>query len=682
MVKLEINNQIYFENEHLTILQLCTKHNIQVPKFCYHELLSIAGNCRMCLVQVNNSTKPVASCATNILDNMVIYTNNSFVQKVRESILEFLLVNHPLDCPICDQAGECDLQDQTLFFGSDRGRFKEFKRSVVDKGLGSFIKTIMTRCIHCTRCIRFCNEIAGVNYLGTTGRGKDTEITNYIFNSSMNSVLSGNLVDICPVGALTSKAYAFVGRPWELSKVESIDLFDSVGSNIRIDSRGSDILRILPKFNSLINDEWITDKIRFCYDGLKLQRLVIPLHRQVSFSRVKVPSYKNVPWLYSFSMFKNMYLLSFLKRKTYSGFGLFLGNNFDFESCFSFKTLASKLFFRKLFNFHSYACNSFIDFENYYLFSKNYNSLKDVSSYFVFGSSLEVDFPTLNLKIRKNILENDARLYYVGYNSNLNYNFIHFGYSYSVMCRFMQGRHFYSYLLTSKLKKSFLINGKFFHASSLGSIFLQNNSLDLYVLNEYVSDLHQNELNLYSSYKYSNVFIRDNFDFILNSCSLNNHFSFLKKSSYNIFQGTNGHDFLVHYHLLLPTTSFSEINSFSLNMQGDFQKVKKAVPVPGLSKTSGQILLGLLNVFYHPLDFERSKGRSHFYNFVRSYYFNLFMNHSISYYNPLLFFFRFKLNINCPNFFIKSKLLSYYCDNEISKSSYNLFKKTSLFSNF
>jgi NADH-quinone oxidoreductase chain G len=262
----------------LTILQACASIGITIPRFCYHERLSIAGNCRMCLVEIAKSPKPVASCALQIDNGMIIKTNSDLVKKAREGVMELLLANHPLDCPICDQGGECDLQDQTMVYGSDRGRFKEDKRVVEDKNLGPFIKTIMTRCIHCTRCIRFASEIAGVPLLGLTGRGGSMEVGTYV-EKTLDSELSGNVIDLCPVGALTSKPFAFTARNWELRSVNSIDVTDPMGSNIRIDHRGGKVFRIIPRLNEEINEEWITDKIRFLYDSFYKQRLNKPLIR-------------------------------------------------------------------------------------------------------------------------------------------------------------------------------------------------------------------------------------------------------------------------------------------------------------------------------------------------------------------------------------------------------------------
>ncbi len=256
----------------ITVLQACESLGVEIPRFCYHERLSIAGNCRMCLVEMEKSPKPIASCAMPVADGMVIRTNSEKAHKARKGVMEFLLINHPLDCPICDQGGECDLQDQALFYGYDRTRFHETKRAVKEKEFGPLIETYMTRCIHCTRCVRFATEIAGVEDLGATGRGEHMEIGTYV-EKALGSELSGNMIDLCPVGALLSKPYAFAARPWELRKTESVDVMDAVGSNIRIDSRGSEVMRILPRLNEEVNEEWISDKTRFACDGLKRRRL-------------------------------------------------------------------------------------------------------------------------------------------------------------------------------------------------------------------------------------------------------------------------------------------------------------------------------------------------------------------------------------------------------------------------
>jgi NADH-quinone oxidoreductase subunit G len=264
----------------ITVLQACELAGVEIPRFCYHDRLSIAGNCRMCLVEVKpGPPKPQASCALPVADKQEIFTQTPTVQKARKGVMEFLLINHPLDCPICDQGGECDLQDQAMAYGFDRSRYHENKRAVPDKELGPLVKTSMNRCIHCTRCIRFATEVAGVEQLGATGRGESMEVTTYV-EQALSTELAGNLVDLCPVGALTSKPYAFEARPWELTKTESVDVLDALGSNIRIDSRGAQVMRVLPRLNDDVNEEWISDKTRHAIDGLRHQRLDRPYVRR------------------------------------------------------------------------------------------------------------------------------------------------------------------------------------------------------------------------------------------------------------------------------------------------------------------------------------------------------------------------------------------------------------------
>ncbi len=261
----------------LTVIQACELAGVEIPRFCYHERLSVAGNCRMCLVEMERSPKPIASCAMPAGEGMVIRTNTELVKKARRGVMEFLLINHPLDCPICDQGGECDLQDQAMAYGFDRSRYEENKRAVKEKYMGPLIKTIMTRCIHCTRCVRFSTEIAGIEEMGALGRGEHLEITS--LEKAVHSELSGNVIDVCPVGALTSKPYAFSARPWELRSTDSVDVLDAVGSNIRVDCRGREVMRALPRLHEAVNEEWIADKTRYACDGLRRQRLDQPYLR-------------------------------------------------------------------------------------------------------------------------------------------------------------------------------------------------------------------------------------------------------------------------------------------------------------------------------------------------------------------------------------------------------------------
>jgi len=323
--KIIINNKEVEFEEGMTVLQACELAGAEIPRFCYHERLSIAGNCRMCLVEKEKSAKPIASCAEPAVDGMNIKTNTPLVDKARKGVMEFLLANHPLDCPVCDQGGECDLQDQSMFYGFDHSRYSENKRQVKEKYMGPLIKTIMTRCIHCTRCIRFATEIAGIPELGAIGRGEDMEITTYL-EKAMESEMSANVIDLCPVGALTSKPYAFEARPWDLKKTETIDVMDAVGSNIRVDTYGWEVKRILPRVNEDINEEWISDKTRYACDGLLKQRLDTPYVRENG-------KLKKTSWDNAFKI-----LISKLKTVNPNEVAGIVGDLADLEMMYSFKS--------------------------------------------------------------------------------------------------------------------------------------------------------------------------------------------------------------------------------------------------------------------------------------------------------------------------------------------------------
>lgn len=444
MVPIYINNILYYTEENSTVLQACLNNNVKLPSFCFHEKLNIAGNCRMCLIEVEKSPKPVASCALPVMKNMKIYTNSPLVKKAREAVLEFLLLNHPLDCPICDQGGECDLQDQTLIYGSDRSRFYFYKRVVTDKNCGPFIKTIMTRCIHCTRCVRFCTEIAGLPYFGTLGRGVSTEIGTYI-EKLFSSEISGNVIDLCPVGALTSKPYAFRARPWENKSFFFIDFFDSLNSNVLIESKSNKILRILPSINNDLNEEWISDKIRFCQDSLLNNRIISPFRRKlyshnlinrtlffdrISWNRVLLNYFLNLKQLSFFNLIKSKKNYSYIslkkpritKFKTVK-FWLFIGNFLDFFSLTFIKILVNKLSLST--NLFSIKNKGQEDFRYYFLFNKFFKNLKKMQVCLLLNIDLKVYFPVINAKFIQLEKKNYIKIYVVGNNFKPNFYNLH-----------------------------------------------------------------------------------------------------------------------------------------------------------------------------------------------------------------------------------------------------------------
>ena len=401
MIKIKINNFEFLVKPDISVLEACKYVGVNIPRFCYHETLSVAGNCRMCLVEIEKSPKPVASCALPILNNMQIYVDTPLVKKARENVLETLLLNHPLDCPICDQAGECDLQDQTKLFGGDFSRFFFNKRGVEDKECGPLIKTIMTRCIHCTRCVRFGAEIAGVEYLGTLNRGGSTEIGGYV-SSMFNSEISGNVIDLCPVGALTSKPYAFKARPWEIRINESIDLTDSTGSNIYVNFKESEIIRVLPKNNFDINESIISDKARFSYDAVKSQRI------QSIFEKSKSKSFLNINWRQLLNKIDE--LLTSGKRVV-----VLVDEELDLETLNTLKLFSNsypnQVKLRTINN-----QNSENDFVGDFLKNK-ISEIKEVSRFcFLLSSNLRLESAILNTKLRAKFLDQNIKVVSGGYN--------------------------------------------------------------------------------------------------------------------------------------------------------------------------------------------------------------------------------------------------------------------------
>jgi NADH-quinone oxidoreductase subunit G len=395
-----------------TILQAAELAGIEIPRFCYHERLSIAGNCRMCLVEVEKTPpKPIASCGYPVAEGMIVHTDSPMVRKGRRGVMEFLLINHPLDCPICDQGGECDLQDQAMGFGADTSRYAENKRAVPDKNLGPLVKTSMNRCIHCTRCIRFVTEVAGVPDLGATARGEHMEVGTYV-EKALGSELSGNIIDLCPVGALTSKPYAFVARPWELQKVDSIDVLDAVGTNIRIDARGSEVLRILPRINEDVNEEWLGDKSRFAMDGLKRRRLDKPWIRENG----KV---RPATWTEAFAA---------IAAKIPDGdrIGAIAGDLCDAESMLALKDLLTALGSTNL-DCRQDGAKLDATRRDFYCFNTSIAGIEEADALLIVGSNPRREAPVLNARIRKAWLASGMPVGVIGDDADLTYRTAHLG---------------------------------------------------------------------------------------------------------------------------------------------------------------------------------------------------------------------------------------------------------------
>ena len=403
LINIKINSKEIQVDKNLTVMQACEIAGEEIPRFCYHDKLSIAGNCRMCLVEIEKAPKLVSSCTMPLMDGMSIITNSEKVKAGRKGVMEFLLINHPLDCPICDQGGECDLQDQAMYYGFDKSRYHENKRAVDNKNMGPLVNTIMTRCIHCTRCVRFATEVAGVPEIGMLGRGENAEITTYL-EQSITSELSGNVIDLCPVGALTSNPYQFKARPWELKRTDSIDIFDAIGSNIRIDSRAQEILRVTPRANDLINEEWITDKVRFNYDGYYQQRIDQPYIRNNG-------KLEPVSWPVA---------LKSLKQKLKQSKPLsVIGDQVDIETGYAVKK------FMKNFGENNIECRT----DNQAIIHNNIESIRfntplteieNADLIILGGTNPRIEAPIINHKIFK-AYNNFAEIFNIGENLDLNY---------------------------------------------------------------------------------------------------------------------------------------------------------------------------------------------------------------------------------------------------------------------
>ena len=416
MPKIIIDGKDFEVEENLSIIQACEVSGVEIPRFCYHEKLSVAGNCRMCLVDIEDargmSPKPVASCAMQVSDGLKIHTKTQRVKKAREGVMEFLLINHPLDCPICDQGGECDLQDQSVAYGLGGSRYEQNKRSVENKDMGPFIKTEMNRCIHCTRCVRFSTEVSGSDEIGAIGRGRDMEITTYL-DIAVKSELSGNVIDLCPVGALTSKPYAFSARPWELKQTESIDVMDAVGSNIRIDTKGNKVMRVLPRNNDEINEEWISDKTRFFWDGLSLQRIDKPYLRENG-------KFRQVSWKKAIDVASDK-LLNTNPKKIAS----ITGDLVSIESIYSIKKLMDSI---KSPNTECRQDGSKINGgREKWLFNSKLSGIDVSDGCLLIGTNPRIEAALINSRIVRKSKEKNYSIGLLGNKSELNYNYDYLG---------------------------------------------------------------------------------------------------------------------------------------------------------------------------------------------------------------------------------------------------------------
>jgi len=591
MIEVQINQNIYKVNYNLTIISLCNNIHIDIPRFCYHELLTIAGNCRMCLVEVEKSLKPVASCAMPINSGMKIFTESLIVKKARENVMELLLINHPLDCPICDQGGECDLQDQAVIFGSDRGRFYEYKRAVENKNCGPLIKTVMTRCIHCTRCIRFFNEIAGIKNFGVTGRGNTMEIGTYVDNENLSTEISGNVIDLCPVGALISKTYAFTVRSWELKIIETIDVFDNLGSNILICLKGNNIMRILPHKNFLINEVWISDKVRFNYDGLIIQRLVRPLFKYNH-------NFINISWEKIFSKILRKIFNNKKKLQILLGFDVELESAFlckEFINGFGSDNISSR----------KYIVNSNIDFSNKYKLNTSIKNFELIDFCIIIGVNIRFEFPLLSIRLRK--IQNKKKLIIIvignNYDFNLDVNII--GNGSLNFLKFLEGRLNFCSLFLYSNKPLLLIGDCIINNLSCNDIFG-----NIYTLLKHTNILTKfwNGINFSSIGSTDIGFLelginiyKKNRDFNLLYLINSDELELKKKKSYVIYQGHHGDSMVNDANIILPSVNFIEKEGLYANIEGRIQKGRFVMVPKGDMRIDWKIINSLKEFMYYDI---------------------------------------------------------------------------------
>ena len=588
MLKLKVNDKEVEIEEGLTVLQACEKAGVEIPRFCYHEKLSIAGNCRMCLVEMEKSPKPIASCAMPASDGMVIRTNTQKIEKSRKGVMEFLLANHPLDCPVCDQGGECDLQDQSMFYGIDKSRFKENKRAVPDKNMGPLIKTQMTRCIHCTRCVRFATEIAGVPELGAIGRGEDMQITTYL-EQSVQSELSGNVIDLCPVGALTSKPYVFEARPWELKKTETIDVMDAVGSNIRVDTYDWEVKRVLPIINEDINEEWISDKTRYACDGLLNQRLDTPYIKYNN-------KFEKASWDEVYKIIKSK--IENTDKNKISGF---VGDLINMEASYLFKE-----FFDRTINSNKYESRSsdlFLDTskrENY-LFNSKINGIEETDLILLIGTNPRFEATMLNARIRKSYIQNKLKIISLNNVGDLTYPYQSLDGKTQTIKDIILNNHGLSKSIIDAKKPMIIFGESFLKAKSAEYLF---KSFKEFLVKEKKFNDEWNPLNILSTDAATvgnlDLDIIDQTNKLLIDLNENkfelvfllgqDNLKFNKKNEFIIYIGSHGDKGAELADIILPGAAYTEQSGHYTNLEGKIQKAYKASYPPGDAKEDWQII--------------------------------------------------------------------------------------------
>jgi len=611
MAKLKVDGKEIEVPDYYTLLQACEEAGAEVPRFCFHERLSVAGNCRMCLVEVKGGPpKPTASCAMGVRDIRggpngelaEVFTNTPMVKKAREGVMEFLLINHPLDCPICDQGGECDLQDQAMAFGIDSSRYRENKRAVEDKYIGPLVKTVMNRCIHCTRCVRFTTEVAGIAELGLIGRGEDAEITTYL-EQAMTSELQGNVVDLCPVGALTSKPFAFTARPWELGKTESIDVMDALGSAIRVDTRGREVMRIMPRVNEAINEEWISDKSRFIWDGLKTQRLDRPYVR--SNGRL-VPA----TWPEAFGAIK-----AAVSKTTGDKIGAIAGDLAAVEEMYALQTLLASLGSTNVDCRQDGAALDPSLGRSSYLFNTTIEGIEAADALLIIGSNPRYEASVLNARIRKRWRRGGFPIGVIGEAGELRYDYEYLGAGADTLQELADGIHSFAEVLKTAKNPMIIIgqgalsrgDGAAVLAAAArlaiasGAVSPEWNGFA--VLHTAASRVGGLDLGFVPADKASTaVDLLSSMDvvFLLGADELD----FSRKSAFTVYIGTHGDNGAHAADVILPAATYTEKSGIWVNTEGRVQMGNRAGFAPGDAREDWAIIRALSDVLGRKLPFD------------------------------------------------------------------------------
>ncbi|KAL1574134.1 NADH dehydrogenase (quinone), G subunit [Candida albicans P57072] len=574
-----------------SIIQAAELAGVTIPRYCYHDKLAIAGNCRMCLVDVERMPKLIASCAMPVQNGMVVHTDSERIKKAREGVTEMLLENHPLDCPVCDQGGECDLQEQSQRYGSDRGRFHEVvgKRAVENKAIGPLVKTSMNRCIHCTRCVRFMNDVAGAPEFGTAGRGNDMQIGTYI-ERNINSEMSGNIIDLCPVGALTSKPYAFRARPWELKRTETIDVLDAVGSNIRVDTRGIEVMRVLPRLNDDVNEEWISDKTRFACDGLKTQRLTTPLIRNGD-------KFETATWDEALSTIAAAYS----KINPQNGeLKAIAGALVDAESLVSLKDLVNKLGSENVTTDVKQSVNAHgFDIRSNYIFNSTIDGIEDADQILLVGTNPRFEAAVLNTRIRKVWLRSNLEISSVGQDFNSTFDVTNLGEDAKALESALQGS------VGEKLgqaKKPLIIVGSGVAESKdseaiyklVGEFASKHENFNSGEWNG-VNLLHREASRVAALDLGFNTLVEDStkakFIYLLGADEITN--KDIPKDAFVVYQGHHGDLGASFADVILPGSAYTEKSGTYVNTEGRVQATRAATNPPGVAREDWKIIRAL-----------------------------------------------------------------------------------------